>query len=221
MLGLVRKGFPKKKLKSIILLSGGLDSTVSATIAKKKTRPLFALTFDYGQRAAKMEILASRKICQALGVKHKVVKIPFFREFGKSVMFQEKKKVSVKSFNTLKNIWIPNRNGLFINVAACFAEYHQAKLIITGFNREEAQEFPDNSQQFIKAINKSLKHSTLKNIKVKSFVVSYSKNEIFRIGLRHNAPLKHIYSCYLGGKEMCCKCASCRKLIECLVDYAS
>jgi len=52
----------KMKPKSIILLSGGLDSTVSASIATKRTKPLFALTFDYGQRAAKMEISASKKI---------------------------------------------------------------------------------------------------------------------------------------------------------------
>jgi 7-cyano-7-deazaguanine synthase len=202
------------KIKSIILLSGGLDSTVSATIAKKKTDPIFALTFDYGQRAAQMEILAAKKICRALKIKHKIIKISFFKEFKKLSMLQTKEKVSVKKFNTLKDVWIPNRNGLLINIAACYAEYYGADLIIAGFNREEARQFPDNTPQFVKAMNKSFNYSTLKKIKVKSYLGKYTKKEIYKIGLKYDAPLRYIYSCYLGGKTMCGRCASCRRLIN-------
>jgi len=204
------------KPKSIILLSGGLDSTVSATIATKRTNPLFAITFDYGQRAAKMEIVASKKICRALRIKHKVVKIPFFSEFKKLVLLRHKKKPGIKKFSESEDVWIPNRNGLFINIAACFAEYYGANLIITGFNREEAREFPDNTPQFMNMINKSLRYSTLKKVKVKSYVEKYTKKQIYKIGLKYKAPLQYIYSCYLGGKEMCGKCASCQKLLECI-----
>lgn len=200
------------KPKSIILLSGGLDSTVSATIAKRRTNPLFAITFDYGQRAAKQEISASRRICQALTIKHKIVKLPFFREFNKLILLRYKKKPSIKKFLKLHEIWIPNRNGLFINIAACFAEYYGANLIITGFNREEAREFPDNTPQYVRAINKSLNYGTLKKVKVKTYVGTYSKKEIYKRGLKYRAPLQHIYVCYLGGKKMCGECASCRKL---------
>ena len=204
------------KANSIILLSGGLDSTVSATIARKRTKPIFALTFDYGQRAAKREILASKKICKALNIKHKIVKIPFFKEFKKLIMLEYKRRVNIKNFSRLQNIWIPNRNALFINIAACYAEYYNADLIITGFNREEAAQFPDNSPQFIDAINRSLKYSTLKKVKVKSYVEKYAKKEIYKIGLKYNAPLEYIYVCYLGGKKMCGKCTSCKKLLECI-----
>lgn len=200
------------KANSIILLSGGLDSTVSAAIAKKRTKPLFALTFDYGQRSAKQEILVSKKICKILKIKHKVVKLPFFREFKKLVMLQSKKNVKSKDFTKLRDIWIPNRNGLFVNIAACYAEYYSADMIIAGFNREEAREFPDNTPQFMDAINRVLKYSTLRNVKVKSFVSKYSKKEIYKLGLKYRAPLQHIYSCYLGRKKMCGKCASCRRL---------
>jgi len=200
--------------KSIVLLSGGLDSTVSATIAKRKTKPIFALTFDYDQRAAKMEILASKKICQVLKIKHKVVKLLFFNEFKKLVMLKDKDRVSIRKFNELEDVWVPNRNGLFINIGAVYAEYYNADLIITGFNLEEAQEFPDNTPQFIRAINKSLEYSTLKKIKVKSYVAGLTKKEIYSVGLRCKAPLQYIYSCYLGKKKMCGKCASCRRITE-------
>lgn len=202
------------KNKSIILLSGGLDSTVSAAIAKKKTRPLFALTFDYGQRAAKMEILASRKIGRILGIKHKTIKIPFFRAFKNLALLRSRKTPHMQSFNRIRDVWVPNRNGLFINIAACYAEYHNAGIIITGFNREEAEEFPDNTPQFIAAINHSLMFSTRKKVKVISYVSDYTKKQIYRLGLRYKAPLEHVYSCYHGRTTMCRTCASCKRLLQ-------
>jgi 7-cyano-7-deazaguanine synthase len=202
------------KPRSIILLSGGLDSTVSVAIAKYKTNPLLALTIDYGQRAAKMEIAASRTICRALKIKHKTITLPIFKGFTNLVMLKSKKSISPKKFNELKDVWIPNRNGLFINIAACFAEYYRADIIVTGFNREEAAEFPDNKPQFIAAVNHALMFSTLTKVKVISYVIDYTKKQIYTIGLKYKAPLKYVYSCYLGRKEMCGKCASCRKLLE-------
>ena len=200
------------KPKSIILLSGGLDSTVSATIAKDKTRPLFSITFDYGQRSAKQEIKASRKISHFLGIKHKVIKLDFFKEFKNLALLRYQPQKGFNRFNELEGVWVPNRNGLFINIAACYAEYYRAQLIITGFNREEAREFPDNRLQFVDLINKTLSLSTLKGVKVKSYVARYSKFEIYKIGLKLNAPIRYIYSCYLGEKEMCGNCTSCKRL---------
>jgi 7-cyano-7-deazaguanine synthase len=200
--------------KSIILLSGGLDSTVSAAIACQKTNPLFALTFDYGQRAARMEIRAARRICRALKIKHRMVKLPFFKEFKKLRLLGRTTRARPHDFKKLEDVWIPNRNSLFINVAACYAEYYGANVIITGFNRDEAQEFPDNKPQFIAAINHSLMYSTLKKIKVDSYVADYTKKQIYKMGKRYKAPLHYVYSCYLGGKKMCGKCASCRNLLK-------
>jgi len=207
------------KPKSIILLSGGLDSTVSATIAARKTRPVFALTIDYGQRAAKMEIFASKRICRVLKIKHRVIKLPFFKEFKKCELMGDNIKKFSKKFLTLKNIWVPNRNSLFINIAASFADYYRADIIVTGFNREEAREFPDNTRDFINSINKTFQFSTLRKIKVVSYVANYTKKEIYKLGLRYKAPLQYIYSCYLGSKKMCGRCPSCRKLIEAKKQY--
>ncbi len=201
-----------RRLKSIILLSGGLDSLVSATIAKKKSNPLFALTFDYGHRAARMEISASKKICLGLKIKHKVVKLPIFGEFKNLALLRSKKRVSTRKFHRLDDVWIPNRNGLFINIAACFAEYYHAAIIVTGFNRDEAAEFPDNKPQFMAAINHALMFSTLTKVKVRSYVSEYTKKQIYKLGLKYKAPVQYIYSCYLGKKEMCGKCTSCKKL---------
>jgi 7-cyano-7-deazaguanine synthase len=201
------------KPKSIILLSGGLDSTVSATIATRRTLPVFALTFDYGQRAAKMEIAASKRICRYLEIAHETIRLPFFKKF-KGLMLMSRAKRALKNPMNVRDLWVPNRNALFINVAACFAEYYGARTVVTGFNREEAQEFPDNSVHFLRAINRALKFSTLSKVEVRSYVLQYTKKEIYRLGMKFEAPLELVYSCYLGGKNMCGKCASCKRLIE-------
>jgi 7-cyano-7-deazaguanine synthase len=201
------------KLKSVVLLSGGLDSTVSATIARRETNPLFALTFDYGQRAARMELDAAKKICRVLKIPHKTVRLPFFEEFNR-LMLLRSKGTDVRKLKKVESLWVPNRNGLFINIAACYAEYYGAELIVTGFNREEAVEFPDNSADFMDAINRTLHYSTLSRVTVKSYVADLTKREIYELGSRSNAPLEYIYSCYLGEQKMCGKCASCKRLLE-------
>jgi 7-cyano-7-deazaguanine synthase len=201
------------KPRSIILLSGGLDSTVNAAIARRRTRPLFAMTFDYSQRAVRMEVAASKKICRLLKIEHKAVRLPFFEEFDRLIMLHGKT-ARISQFRRTCDVWVPNRNALFINIAACYAEYYGASIIVTGFNRDEAQEFPDNSEGFLRAVNRSLEYGTRHKVKVKSYTLKNTKKEIYRLGLRYKAPLQHVYSCYLGGKEMCGRCASCKRLIE-------
>jgi 7-cyano-7-deazaguanine synthase len=203
-----------RKTKSIILLSGGLDSLVGAAIAVKKTRPVCAFTFDYGQKAARMEIAAAKKICTHLRIRHRVTALPFFKEFKTCALIEQGSSKKHRSLTRLKDVWVPNRNGLFINIAACFAEYYGAGLIVTGFNREEAQDFPDNTDAFIQAINRSLTYSTLTGVKVKSFVSAYTKDEIYGLGLKMNAPLDLVYSCYRGTKKMCGTCASCKRFFK-------
>ena len=208
------------KASCIILLSGGLDSTVSAAVATRKTKPLFALTFDYNQRAAKMEILAAKRICRDLKLKHKILKLPFFADFQDNIMLKKAKISAVRDYVKLKHVWVPNRNGLFVNIAACYAEYYGAGVIVTGFNAEEAAEFPDNTPEFIRLINRTLQYSTLNKVRVISYVANHTKKEIYKIGIFYKAPLKHIYSCYLGGKKMCGICASCKKLYKAIRDNA-
>ena len=204
------------KPRSIILLSGGLDSTVSAALAARRTRPLFALTFDYGQRAARMEIAAARRICRALKIEHKVVRLPFFADFrGLALLSGSRAKQTSGRLARAADVWVPNRNAIFINVAAAYAEYHGAGLIVTGFNREEARQFPDNSAAFVAQVNRALRHSTRRRVRVMSYVAGRMKKEIYGLGQRCGAPLELVYSCYAGGRTMCGKCASCRRLRAC------
>lgn len=211
------------KVKSIVLLSGGLDSVVVFKKACDETEIIFALTFDYGQRCVRQEKVAARKCCQKFGIAHKVVRLPWLEEITETALVNVKAPIPRLREEDLKEkeegpseatrgVWIPNRNGAFVNIAACFAESFGASLVVTGFNREEGAAFPDNSPQFVRAANRCLEFSTLNKVRVVSYTQNLSKSEIVKLGVEIGAPLQYIYSCYLGGDRMCGRCESCQRV---------
>jgi 7-cyano-7-deazaguanine synthase len=206
--------------KSIVLLSGGLDSVVSSACACEESDLCLALTFDYGQRAARKEIEAAHECCRLLGVCHRVIPLDWLAEVTKTALVDTSQKIPQldmedletsggKVLETTRQVWVPNRNGLFINIAAAFAESLKASLIVTGLNREEGDAFPDNSPQFVETMNTALELSTLESVRVVSHTQHLTKAEIVQLGIKKNAPLHTIYSCYLGEELMCGTCESC------------
>jgi 7-cyano-7-deazaguanine synthase len=207
--------------KAVVLLSGGLDSTVNLYWAKTKFKVVLALTFDYGQRAARSEVIAARALARKLGVRHQVVKLPFIGAFGQSSLTDKRSsipvgsKVSIDSLKTsretAKSVWVPNRNGIFLNVAAGFAETNKADYIIPGFNAEEAATFPDNSESFLKATDKTLAFSTANKVKIQCLTVKLSKAEIVLRGEELKVDWSLTWPCYFSAKKWCGQCESCQR----------
>ena len=116
------------------------------------------------------------------------------------------------TINSMKNVWIPNRNGLFINIAAAFSDSFEYDYIVIGANKEEAATFSDNSQKFIDDMNEVLKTSTNYDIKVTAPLIEFDKNEIVKKAIELKVPLKYINSCYNSQKGHCGHCESCSRL---------
>ncbi len=207
--------------RSIVMLSSGLDSTVNLFAAQAESEVVLALTFDYGQRSALQEIAHSRAIAEYAGVPHKVLALPWFREFTKTSLVNSDMavptagSVSIDDFKisteSAKAVWVPNRNGIFLNIAAAFAEGLNADWVIPGFNREEATTFPDNSEDFLHAATKSLSFSTSNHVEVKCFTSALDKTEIVGLGRKLKVPFEKIWTCYFGGEKPCGSCESCQR----------
>lgn len=198
--------------KSIILLSGGLDSL--AGLAHCKDSVQLALTFDYGQKACKKEIEASKKICEFYSVEHKVIKLDWLKNITKTALVSSDD-VPLDNFYTqesAKKVWVPNRNGLFLNIAACFADSFGFESIIIGANAEEAETFPDNSLNFINSAENCFKFSTQKQPKIIAPLIGMDKNEIVAHAIKLNAPLELVISCYQDSEGNCGLCESCLRL---------
>jgi 7-cyano-7-deazaguanine synthase in queuosine biosynthesis len=103
------------------------------------------------------------------------------------------------------------RNGVFLNVAAAFAEALGVREVLTGYNREEAATFPDNSAAFLEAMNQAFSFSTLNGVRASSYTIAWDKPQILQEALRVNLPLNLVWSCYEAGPERCWKCESCKR----------
>lgn len=209
-------------MRALALISGGLDSIVAAWAAKDEHIIAAALTCDYGQRAREREIQAARNVASKLGCSHIVVELPWLGQLGQSALTDPRAEVPEVPTSQLDDpsrtqqsaaaVWVPNRNGVFVNVAAAYAEALDCGVIICGFNAEEAATFPDNSAEFIEAADRFLEFSTMRRPKVISPTVGLDKREIVLLGQRLGAPLGLVWSCYHGGEEHCWRCESCQRL---------
>ena len=203
----------------LVLLSAGLDSTVNFLEALQDGGVKLALTFSYGQKAAAQEIRQAQALCQKHNVAHQIVELPFFQKFTSTALLQADKKIPLgadvniqsyeKSLITAEKVWVPNRNGIFLNIAAGFAEGLGIQEIIPGFNLEEATTFPDNSEEFQKALDVSFGFSTQNKVRVKCYTLKKNKTEILKRGLELGMEIEHLWPCYQAGEKWCGQCESC------------
>jgi 7-cyano-7-deazaguanine synthase len=199
--------------RAVALVSGGLDSVVSLARAQTEMDVRLVLFADYGQRAAERERAAVLSVATFYGLPFREVDITWLRELSPEGMRSgTQRNTGEPELDSLDAVWIPNRNGVLLNVAAAFAENYRCEFVITGFNREEAVEFPDNRAEYVDRVNRGLELSTRGGVRVTSFTQDLEKNEIVALGVELRAPLSVIWSCYEGGDVMCGRCASCRRL---------
>jgi 7-cyano-7-deazaguanine synthase len=209
-------------LKTVILLSGGVDSTVNLRKALLETEPVLALTFDYGQKAVSREIEAASAMCVRTGVPHRVIPLPWLGEITATALVSDDRELprpapedldrAEASADRAAAVWVPNRNGIFVAVGAAFAESLGAHAVVGGFNAEEGRAFPDNSPEFLSAANGLLRFSTLARIKVLSYTATLDKAAVVKLGAELGAPLDLVWSCYGPGPEPCGECESCLRL---------
>jgi len=210
-------------MSAIVLLSGGLDSAVNLKQALDDVGVAVAITFDYGHRAAQREAACAALMCQQLEVPHRLLRLGWLAEICATGLVDRGAPVpemtaeglegpAVTSGETARAVWVPNRNGIFVNIGAAFAEALGADRVVAGFNAEEAATFPDNSAEFAAAATSALRLSTRTGVRVVSYTAELRKADIVRLGRQHGAPIPSVWSCYRGGAEHCGRCESCARL---------
>lgn len=217
------------KANTIALLSGGLDSSVACQLAQQQGYEIVsALTFDYGQKSAAQEVEHASHIASYFGIRHQSYSLPWFSVFKNGGALLSGEQIPQLSTTDLENsattrqsahqVWVPNRNGVFIEVAAGIAEDLGAQHVLVGFNKEEAQTFPDNSQAYLEAINRALSFSTANHLEVIAPTIHFNKSEIVAKAKELSFPFSLLWSCYQNGSIMCGRCESCRRLKRALIS---
>lgn len=209
------------KNKAIILLSGGLDSVVSMAKAMEEVDVKSALFFDYGQKAFDRELKASSAVAKFYNADYKVIKLDWLRDISTSSLNTNENIPQLNKYDldneeitkqSASSVWVPNRNALFINIAAAIAEANNYSKIILGANIEEGATFKDNTIEFINAVNNTLKYSVNTDIEVIAPLINKNKTEIVEVGIKLNVPFELIFSCYHNSEKHCGLCESCLRL---------
>ena len=203
--------------KSIVLFSGGLDSTTAIYWALERYEKVFALTFDYGQRN-RIELDMAGKVAQKLSVPQKILRVDL-KQIGGSSLTDTKLSLPQyermeESEEGLPSTYVPFRNGIFLALAAAWAEVVGIKEIVCGFNVIDSPNYPDTRKQFVQAMQEAINLGTKaslspEKIKIIAPFFKMKKSDIIKEGLSLNVDYSFAISCYCGEEIPCQKCSSC------------
>jgi 7-cyano-7-deazaguanine synthase len=207
--------------KAVVLLSGGMDSCVSAAMAKERdgAENVALLHASYGQRTEKRERRAFDEIADSLGVQQRlVVKLDHFRAIGGSALTDENIAVPENELETdeahegaIPVTYVPFRNAHFLSVGVSWAEAIGAGAIYIGAVAEDSSGYPDCRPEYYRVFQELIRVGTRPETKIEIVtpVIGMKKNEIIRQGIRLGAPLHLTWSCYQNEELACGSCDSC------------
>ncbi|MBX7173511.1 MAG: 7-cyano-7-deazaguanine synthase QueC [Pyrinomonadaceae bacterium] len=202
-------------LKSaIVLVSGGMDSCVTAAIAKSENDEVAFLHISYGQRTERRERKAFNEIGDFYGIKNRLdISIEHLTKIGGSSLTDKRMEVTEANLESkdIPTSYVPFRNANMLSIATSWAEVLGANSIYIGAVAEDSSGYPDCRPEFYEAFEKAIEAGTKPdtNIKIKTPIIHLSKAEIVKKGLKLNAPLHLSWSCYRSEDLACGTCDSC------------
>ena len=201
--------------KALVIFSGGLDSTTALYWALERFDEVCALTFSYGQRHA-LEVEMAGKIAQRAGVKHCILEIDM-AQIGGSALTDPSLEIPLDREPTEGGIpvtYVPFRNGVFLSLAAAWAEARGIRHLVGGWNAVDFSGYPDCREEFLKAMERAINLGTKAGVEGEGFVIHaplihLTKSQIIALGLSLGADYSWSISCYQGGEVPCGRCDSC------------
>lgn len=201
----------------MVLLSGGMDSCVTAAMASR-THRLALMHASYGQQTEARELRAFEEIADFYGAKHRlVVHFDAFRQIGGSALTDQGITVpedgaALAPESRIPVTYVPFRNAHFLSAAVSWAEVIGATDIFIGAVAEDSSGYPDCRESYYRAFERVIKEGTRPetDIRIQTPVIGMRKSEIVRQGAELGAPLDRTWSCYQFEDEACGTCDSCR-----------
>ncbi len=199
---------------NVIILSGGLDSTV-LLYHIINNKPLFgepvAVSFDYGQRHFK-EIEYASQTAKRQYVKHHIINLHRLSEFlSTSALVNPDEKIPTGHYTeeSLEATIVPNRNMIMLSIATAIAIKHKAEFVLYGAHKDDHGVYPDCRPDFIKAMSYTINLCDNSEIKMLAPFMEKTKAQIVNIGNQLQVPFEGTWSCYVGGTMHCGECSTC------------
>ena len=208
--------FEKSKIKNVVVLSGGMDSTVCATLAVRDFGPehVAALHVSYGQRTETREQKAFADVCAKLHIEKRLcVRNQALSQIGGSALTDSSIAVpqaGPEIGNHVPVTYVPFRNAHFLSIAVSWAEVLGADSIYIGAVQQDSSGYPDCRPEYYEAFNRLIKAGTKDgNIEIRTPLIEMRKADIVKLGLEIGAPLDLSWSCYSREDSACGECESC------------
>lgn len=219
----IRRGKTLKNKKTVILLSGGIDSATCLAMLLnngEKRDDILALNIHYGQRNS-MEHLCAMKLCEHYKIKLKDADISSVFRLSESplllhskndiprVSYEEQKKDTI---NNVIDTYVPFRNGVMLSIAASIGYSIGADKIYYGANLDDYSDgyYPDCSLSFVSSMGEAIRNGTGDRMILYAPLVNMNKKEIISTGIRLGVPYQYTWSCYEKGDTPCGVCSACR-----------
>lgn len=203
--------------KAVLIVSGGIDSSVLCYKASNEGCELYPLTFKYGQKHSK-EVNSAQKVCSNLGLIPKIIDISSLQEVLKGSALTDievdipEVPAEKMHYDTLKSTVVPNRNAIFLSIAIGYAQSLGVNNVLYGAHYSDRGIYPDCRKEFVNAFEAAEKIANDNNdLRIEAPFVDMQKSQIVSLGDQLGVPLEDTWSCYAGTDLHCGACSSCRE----------
>ena len=200
--------------KAVVLLSGGLDSTVCMGIAQQQHSELIAVSMWYGQKHAS-EVNAARRVAEHYDAEHIVIELPTdpfkMGSLTSDDAMPEMTYEEISDSFGVSPTYVPFRNGTFLSIATAIALTKEAEQVYAGMHAEDASGWadPDCTAEFLGAISNAIYVGSYRDVRLVTPLMWLDKTEVVKKGIEVNAPFELTLSCYEGLEPPCEKCPTC------------
>lgn len=198
-------------MRSIVLLSGGIDSTVALAWALSEG-PATALSVDYGAHANREEIRAASRVAHRLGAEHLVTECYFIADHFRSALLPGGDPIPEGPGGEPEQAVtiVPFRNGILLSLAVGLAASRGAERVVIGCQGGDFAVYPDCRPGFLALFGRAAQAGTGYTLDLAAPFLGMTKAQVVALGRELDAPLSLTYSCYLGAPAPCGRCAPCR-----------
>ena len=202
-------------MKSLLILSGGVDSTTLLYDLISQGYEVEAITFDYNQKHRK-EIECAVKTCKKLKIPHKILDLKILSEIAPSSLTRKEIKVPEGHYTeeSMKSTVVPNRNMIFLSLAAARAISKEIPHLFYAAHSGDHSIYPDCRPVFVSAMETALHLCDWTDITLHAPYLHLTKADIVKIGTRLGVDYSLTWTCYRGEDLACGKCGACTERLE-------
>jgi 7-cyano-7-deazaguanine synthase len=206
--------------RSLVLLSGGMDSVTALYAARRDHEVVGAISFDYGSKHNAVELRHAAWHCAQMRLRYDVVALPFVNELFTSDLLQSGGDIPDGHYEeeSMKRTVVPFRNGIMLAIACGVAESREAEALIIAAHSGDHAIYPDCREPFMQGMATAMREGTYPRIELLRPFIDMTKAQIAKLGHELGIDFGQTWSCYKGGELHCGSCGTCVERREAFID---